>query len=70
VRPGHVIEGSLTDRTLDLLSIEGGWWRGDEIATRLDAEHRSVDKALYRALARGLVCRRYTYDGRTPEWAA
>lgn len=69
MRAGHIVIGSLTDRTLDLLMIEGGWWRYDEIAMRLDADPRSVDKALYRALHRGMVRHRFTTTG-TPEWAA
>lgn len=59
-----VREGSLTDRTLDLLTIEGGWWSTWEIAERLNANPKSAEKALYRMLERGLVQRS---SGR-PDW--
>ena len=45
-------------RILDLLSIEGGWWRSDEITERLGAKPTTVQKSLYRLAERGQIRKR------------
>lgn len=56
---GGIHPGSVPDRTLDLLSIDGGWLTVQGIALDLSAKQPTVEKALWRLRRRGRVQSRW-----------
>lgn len=69
--------GFIPDRILDLLRIDGGWLTTEHIAMRLEAQRKSVERALWRLRAAGLVRsrqlelaykRRGTFGGPAGAW--
>lgn len=58
-RLGGIHPGGVPDRTLDLLSIDGGWLTVQGIAQDLSAKPPTVEKALWRLRKRGRVVSRW-----------